>query len=309
MEDKFRWILLAAVAPVLWATVYAVTRHALPAGVPFWGAALRSLPAGLLLLAIVRELPRGAWWWRACVLGLLNGGGFFVLIYVAAQRLPTSVATTVMALSPTVLVLVAWPLLGQRPRARALAASALGVAGVAVLVGAAAPGAIDALGIVASVSGMLLSSTGFVLAARWDSAAGGRGPTVLATTAWQLVAGGALVVPAALLLEGAPPRVDAQAIAGFLYVSFVATALAYVTWFTAIRRIGPATVGLVGLLNPVTGVLLGVVGASEVLAGRQIAGLVLTLGAVVLGLARNRPDGSRGSRGGSVSTVRTPVDA
>lgn len=106
MEGRSRWVVLAAVAPILWGATYYVTRHALPANVPFWGAALRALPAGLLLLALVREIAHGAWWWRSCVLGVLNCGAFFVLVYIAAQRLPTSLAATVMALSPTVLVLV-----------------------------------------------------------------------------------------------------------------------------------------------------------------------------------------------------------
>jgi len=40
-------------------------------------------------------------------------------------------------------------------------------------------------------------------------------------------------------------------------VSLVATALAYLAWFTGLQRLPAATVGLIGLLNPVTGVLLG----------------------------------------------------
>ena len=30
---------------------------------------MRALPAGLLLVTVMRTLPRGAWWWKAAVLG------------------------------------------------------------------------------------------------------------------------------------------------------------------------------------------------------------------------------------------------
>ncbi|MFF1797479.1 EamA family transporter, partial [Kitasatospora sp. NPDC058263] len=72
MEANIRWILVTAVAPVAWGANYYVTREFLPADRPLWGAALRALPAGLILLALARRLPRGAWWWRSAVLGLLN---------------------------------------------------------------------------------------------------------------------------------------------------------------------------------------------------------------------------------------------
>jgi probable blue pigment (indigoidine) exporter len=38
------------------------------------------------------ELPRGAWWWRAAVLGVLDISLFFALLFVAAYRLPGGMA-------------------------------------------------------------------------------------------------------------------------------------------------------------------------------------------------------------------------
>lgn len=78
---------------------YFVTHEFLPADHPLYGAALRALPAGLVLLALSRQRPHGAWWGRSAVLGLLNVGVFFFLVFTASQ-LPTSVASTVMAVSP-----------------------------------------------------------------------------------------------------------------------------------------------------------------------------------------------------------------
>ncbi|MDW5326182.1 DMT family transporter [Plantactinospora sp. KLBMP9567] len=63
----------------------------------------------------------------------------------------------------------------------------------------------------------------------------------------------------------------------------MATALAFAAWFTGLRHLSAGTVGLIGLLNPVTGVLLGTVVADETLAPQQVCGLVLVFLGILLG--------------------------
>lgn len=284
MEDTRRWLPVAAIAPILWGSTYYVTRHALPADSPLWGGVLRALPAGIVLLVLARRLPRGSWWWRSLVLGTLTVGAFFALVYVAAQALPSSIASTVMAVGPVVMMLAAWVLLGRRPLLRAVVGGVLGVVGVAVMLLGGGDGAgLDPRGIVASVAAMLMSSVGYVLANRWQGEV-----EVLPLTAWQLVAGALVLLPVAVAVEGAPPALDGTAALGFAYVSLVATAVANVAWFAALRHLGPSTVGLVGLLNPVTGVLLGTVLAAEVLTWRQGLGIAVVLAAMALGATRSR---------------------
>src|SRR4051794_2612416 len=80
----FRDLALTAVAPMSWGTTYVVTTSLLPPDRPMLAATLRALPAGLALLAFTRRLPQGIWWWRALVLGVLNFGAFFPLLFFAA---------------------------------------------------------------------------------------------------------------------------------------------------------------------------------------------------------------------------------
>jgi probable blue pigment (indigoidine) exporter len=267
----------------VWGSTYFVTHHFLPASHPLYGAAIRALPAGLLLLALRRRLPRGSWWWRSAVLGVLNVAAFFALIYVAAQRLPTSLASTIMAASPVAMMLIAWALIRERPRLLTAAASVLGVVGVClmVLTGSAH---VDRAGVAASVTAMLLSAVGFVLTKRWSVQ---HGPVdVLASTSWQLVAGGVLLLPFAVATEGPPPTMDARSLLGFGYLTVVATALAFSAWFAGLRHLSAGAVGVVGLLNPVTGVLLGTAVAAEVLSARQLLGVALVLAGVLAGQLR-----------------------
>jgi probable blue pigment (indigoidine) exporter len=155
--------------------------------------------------------------------------------------------------------------------------AAIGVTGVALLVLRGEVSA-DAVGVLASLGAVGLSSLGFVLAKRWAP------PVDMVTfSAWQLVAGGLVLVPLAALVEGAPPTLDARAVGGFLYICIFGTAVANVAWFTGLRRMPAGAVSLVGLLNPLVGVGLGVAIAGEAFGAVQALGILLVLGGVLLG--------------------------
>ncbi|WP_344336490.1 EamA family transporter [Brevibacterium salitolerans] len=287
MEAKYsRMLLFTALAPVAWGSTYFVTRQWLPAGMPLSGSALRALPAGLLLLLLARRLPRGSWWWRTLVISTLSIGGFFVLVYVAGSRLPSGVAATLMACSALATMAFARLLLGEKASPLRWTGAVLGLAGVALLVNGAA-GGLDPWGVAASLLAMASSSLGFVLTKRWQPPVS---PFVF--TAWQLTAAGLLLVPVALLVEGMPRPLEGSEVAAFAYAGLIATAVAYTAWFTGLRRLPAGAVGVVGLLNPLTGALLGIAVAGERLAPLQWAGALLVACGVVLGLLR-RPSGGR----------------
>jgi probable blue pigment (indigoidine) exporter len=295
---RMRWVLLGALAPVSWGSVYYVTLHWIPAEEPFTAAALRALPAGLLLLLVRRRLPEGAWWWRSAVLGVLTCGAFFVLVYLAAKLLPTSIAAMLMSLSPIAMMLIAWGLVAERPTARRLLGAAMGLLGVVLLMAASA-GAVDAWGVVASVTAMAMYALGSVLAKRWSGEV-----DAIASSSWQLTAGGLLLVPIALALEGVPGPVPPAALLGYAYIAAIPTALAFVCWFGALRHLTAGQVGLLGLLNPVTGVLLGVLLGAEVLTGWQWLGIAVVLAGIAVGqTSARRPRPSWSSEPRDVATV------
>lgn len=276
-STSVRTVLVTTVAPTAWGTTYLVTEELLPADRPLFAALVRALPAGLLLLAFRRRLPRGIWWWRALVLGICNIGLFMPLIFLAAYHLPGGLAATLQATSPLAVMAVAAGILHERPGVVRLGAAVVGIVGVALLV-LRSPGQVDALGLAGAFGSVLISTLGFVLVKHWD-------PPVdkLTLVAWQLVVGGLFLLPVALLVEGAPPAVDAPAVGGFLWLGLVGTVLAYVCWYHGLSRMPAGAASLVGLVNPVVGTLLGVVVAGEVFGVAQALGVLLVLGGVLAG--------------------------
>ena len=289
-------IALTAIPAMVWGSTYAVTQLWLPADRPFFAAAARVLPAGLILLLWVRRLPRGRWWGRSLLLGALNHGLFFGLLYVAAFRLPSGLGSTITALSPLVVMGMAFLVIGERQPRVTLGAALVGVAGVVTLVSHGdRSGTVDLLGVAAAVGAVVSSALGFALVKRWSPP-----EDVLVTTSWQLVAGGLLLVPVAAVAEGAPPALDLSAVLALAYLGLVGSALGYVLWFRGLTRMDAGAVAVVGLVNPVVGTALGVLLLSEPFGPVHLVAVVVTLGSVLAaqGPVRRRLTGvlGRGAR-------------
>ncbi|WP_309097846.1 EamA family transporter [Streptomyces sp.] len=272
-------IALTALAPISWGTTYAVTTEFLPADRPLFTGLMRALPAGLLLLALARTLPRGIWWGKAAVLGALNIGAFFPLLFLSAYRLPGGMAAVVGSAGPLCVAGLSALLLGQRPTRRTLLTAAVAAFGVSLVVLRAA-GALDALGLLAALAATLSMSAGTVLTQRWGRPAG-VGP--LALTGWQLTAGGLLIAPLAFLVEGAPPALDGRAAGGYLYLALANTAVAYWLWFRGIGRMTATQVTFLGPLSPLTAAVVGWAALGQALTPVQLVGMALALGATVAG--------------------------
>jgi probable blue pigment (indigoidine) exporter len=268
-------------APVSWGTTYVVITELLPDGRPLFVAAMRVVPAGLALVLagtlVARWRPRGAEWWHTGVLALTNFGIFFPLLIAAAYRLPGGVAAAAGGLQPLLVAVLAWPVAGRRPRPRDLAVGGVAALGVGLVV--VRPGAgLDPAGVVAAVGANLSFALGVVLTKHFPPPS-----NRVAATGWQLLMGGLVLVPLTAGLEGAPPSLGGEAIAGFAYLGLAGTALAFVLWFNGIRRLPAAAPPLLGLAAPVTGAVLGWVVLGQSLSPLQLIGFAVSIGAISYG--------------------------
>ncbi|MEW1889430.1 EamA family transporter [Streptomyces sp. NPDC085659] len=270
---------LTALAPAVWGTTYLVTTEFLPAGHPLFAGFLRALPAGLIALALTRTLPRGAWWGKAAVLGVLNIGFFLPLLFIAAERLPGGVAATLGAAQPLVVAVLAVAVLRQPLAARPLLWGVTGVLGVGLVV--IGPGArLDGAGVAAGLAGAATMGLGVTLTKRWGRPEG-VGP--LAFTGWQLTAGGLFLAPVTFLAEGAPPAIDGRAALGYLWLGLVGGLLTYALWFRGIGALPVTSVAVLGLLSPLVAAGLGALVLGQTLGPVQLAGFALALASIVGG--------------------------
>ncbi|MEV0078727.1 EamA family transporter [Nocardia neocaledoniensis] len=270
---------LTALTPIVWGSTYAVTTEFLPPDRPLFTALVRALPAGLVLLAFTRTLPRGAWIGRAAVLGVLNIGAFFPLLFVAAYRLPGGVAGVLGAVAPMFALGLAALLLAEVPTRRKLLAGVIGVFGVSLVV-LRGTVELDLIGVAAGLAGAASMAAGTVLTKKWGRPEG-VGP--LAMTGWQLTAGGLFILPLAVLIEGAPPALDVRAVGGYLYLGVIGTALAYWLWFRGISRVPATSVAFLGLLSPMSAAVIGWIALGQALTPLQVLGLAIALAGTVLG--------------------------
>ncbi|MFD3437037.1 EamA family transporter [Streptomyces sp. NPDC058685] len=290
-------VALTALAPASWGTTYAVTTELLPPGHPLFAGLMRALPAGLLALAITRVLPRGDWWWKAAVLGVLNIGALFPLLFLAAERLPGGVAATLSAAQPLLVAGLAIAVLHDRPTAWRWAWGVLGVVGIGfVVLGPEAR--LDTVGVLAGLGGTAAMAGGVVLTKRWGRPAG-VGPLTLA--GWQLTFGGLLLLPLALAIEGVPRRIDAGAVGGYLWLASVGGLIAYALWFRGIGKLPVGASAPLVLLSPLVAAVIGIM-LGESLSLLQTLGFVLALAALLA--AQLRPPNLLGR----VARSRTPVD-
>jgi len=259
------------------------------------GQAIRYLAAGLLLAAWARlrrtPLPRPAgreWAWLAglAVVGL--AGGSVLLIEATRVADPASVGVVIGA-APLVIVIAAAVAAGTRPTHRALLAAAV------VTAGSAAAQLGGATGPAWSGPGLLLSAGALGGAVGSSLLAAPVLPRLgaLAVTIYSCGLAGLLLLAAAVAASaaGGPPilRVPtATQLAALSYLAVAVTAVVFLAWYAAMKRLGVGRTGLFNGLIPITSLAaVALTGTGTITPLQFLAALTVLVG-VILGLGRTR---------------------
>jgi probable blue pigment (indigoidine) exporter len=120
-------------------------------------------------------------------------------------------------------------------------------------------------------------AAGVWLTRRWRPAL-----PLLPLTGWQLLLGGLMLLPLAVLVDPPLPRLTALQFGGYLYLCLAGALLAYALWFRGIARLSPVAVASLGLLSPVTAVVLGWVLLSQAMSATALVGLSVVLASVLV---------------------------
>ncbi|MDI2132428.1 DMT family transporter [Yinghuangia seranimata] len=292
-------ILLAVGA--LWGASFLFMRQAAPVLGPVGTIEARVLLAGLALLAIavmVRKVPD----FRRdlsgfLILGVLMAAAPFTLIAAAELKITASLAAILNATTPLFALLVSAVWQHKRPHRRQLAGVALGLAGVAALVGLG-PLEVDGT-LLLAVAASLLAALFYALGGVYAKVRFPDTPPLVTATGQQLGAAVCLLIPALAM----PPR---ESVSGTVVLSVVAlalgcTALGFVLFFRLVNSLGPTGALTVTFLVPLFGVLWGTVFLSEPLTWSMPVGMAMVLGAVFF-VTERRPSAAP-ARTAQASTV------
>ncbi len=277
LSQRSRWqdVALTALAPIIWGSTYIVTSELLPPNRPFTAALIRVLPAGLLLVLALRRLPARQHWLRLLILSALNIGAFQALLFVAAYRLPGGLAAVLGAIQPLMVMALAWWADGKSPARSTLAAAVAGVLGMALLL-ISPQTVVEPIGIAAAFLGAACMASGVWLTRRWQLEL-----PVMALTGWQLLLGGLMLAPLAWWLDAPLPPLSTLQWLAYAYLCLAGALLAYALWFRGIARLPTVAVASLGLLSPLTAVVLGWALLGQSMGGMALAGLVVVLVSVL----------------------------
>jgi probable blue pigment (indigoidine) exporter len=227
-------------------------------------------------LLFTRRIPAHREIGRLLILSALNIGVFQALLFVAAYRLPGGLAAVLGAIQPLLVMVLLWAVDRHSPNKITLWAALSGVFGMAILL--LSPQTIfEPIGIAAALLGAGCMATGVWLTRRWQI-----NMPVMALTGWQLVLGGMMLAPAAWLLDAPLPTLTASQYAAYTYLSLAGAFVAYGLWFRGITRLPGVAVASLGLLSPLTAVLLGWIMLSQTLSSAALFGFIIVLISVLV---------------------------
>jgi drug/metabolite transporter (DMT)-like permease len=295
-----RLLVLAAFAAiyVIWGSTYLAIKYGVETVPPFFMSAARFFVAGLVLYgwsafrdgrqdAVAEQKTAsatGRMWRDAFIVGALLIVGGTALVAWAEQSVPSGITSLVLATTPLWMVLLESVEARRAPSPRVLAGLAVGIAGLAILVGSvvSAGTGVSLLGVGALTTASLAWSIGAMYSRRATLPA-----SPARATGMQMIAGSLLSLVGAFALGehhdvslAAITPVSALAIAYLLIAGALVGFSAYL-WLMRVST--PSRVATHAYVNPVVAVLLGWGVAGESITPRTaIAMVVIVIGVVLI---------------------------
>ncbi len=277
------WVALWAVY-IIWGSTYLGIRIAVETLPPLLAVSTRFILAGTIMATVViarggsMRISRRAF--GSCALiGCLLPGANAVLFY-AERDVPTSLASLLIASVPLIVVLLR---LADRERLSgpALAGVGVGFAGLAVLL--RPEGGATTLGIGLCMLSAVMWSLGSFASARLTMP-----DNPFAATAWEMLVGGFVMLPAGIAMAGSVSPSTSSVLA-WLYLVTIGSVVGFTayTWLLASAPLG--LVATYAYVNPIVAIILGVLVRNEHISGRILLGAAIVVSGVALVVRREPP--------------------
>jgi drug/metabolite transporter (DMT)-like permease len=292
MSAAPRAILALIVMSLIWGYNWVLVKEAMRLAPPFDFSAIRTIGGGILLLGVLswkgrplrpRNVP------MTLLVGLLCttvsvGAATWALVEGGAGKM----AILVYAM-PFWLILMAWPLLGERPRGLQWTAVALALAGLVLLLepwdyrGDWFPSAL------AVASGLAWAASA-VVTKRMDRLGE---VDVISLSAWQVLFGGLFLAVVALAVPSAPIRWTPWMAGAMTYNVVLTSAVAILMWFYVLKVLPAGIAGLGSLATPVLGLFFAYALLGERFSFWEGWGGLLILAALALLVFQGLRNGNR----------------
>jgi drug/metabolite transporter (DMT)-like permease len=292
-ERRPRYALAAGALVLLaliWGYTWPVMKVMLTYADPFPYAAMRTLMAGLVLVAclpLFRRPLRPKALGMTALLGVLQTAGFLGLMTWALQGEGAGKTAILTYTMPFWLLLMAWVSLGERLKGFQWVAVGVALAGLILVL---APwemtgGSSPFLAIGGALCWAASAIVAKLLRKRHEV-------DLLSLTAWQLLLGSIpLVVVAGAVWS--PPVWSGTFIAGLAFTVLFGNCLAWILWLFILSALPAGTAGLGMLLTPVIGIIASWIQLGERPGGIEGLGMLLIVGALLLTVAAEIVRGRR----------------
>lgn len=273
-DQKWLPVLGLVVLTLIWGYNWVVMKTVMNFCGPFSFAAMRAVIASLVLFAVAgasgRSLSPGSFK-GVLLLGLLQTTGFFgfsIWALVSGGAGKTAVLVYTM---PFWVLVLAWPLLGERMYGWQWLAALFAFAGVICLFHPWQTHPHLPSTVLACAGGL-----SWALAGIWNKYFHRRVRVdLLSLNAWQLLIGGIPLVLLALFADAQPIEWTPYLLGALVYNAVLATALAWSLWFFALHKMPAGIAGMGTLFVPVLGALAAWLHLGEVPAFWEAVGMLL----------------------------------
>ncbi len=288
-RPAWKTLLAFGIIYFVWGSTFLFIRIGVRELPPLLFAALRFLPAGLVLygwmIAQGERAPTLRQWTSATLLALLIFVGDYGLLFWAEQHVPSGIAAVMLATIPLFMALSEIILLRtQKLTIRLALALLIGIGGVAVLMSrslmlGSAP--IDSRGAIALIFASMSWSVASVLSRKLPLPSS----KVMSAGAQMLVGGILLTITAAAFGEFRgfhPAAISGRAWFALVYLIVFGSLIGFTAYVWLLHHESPTKVGTYAYVNPVVAVLLGYFFGGETLGMRTVLGTLFVLVSVLV---------------------------
>lgn len=281
-SNKFRAVVALLVLSILWGYNWVVMKNALVDAGAFQFGALRTFLGAICLLGLIiilrrpirpKEIP------TLIVLGLLQTSGFTGLIIWALVEGGAGKTAVLTYTMPFWVMVMAWPLLGEKIQGTQWIAALLSVMGIVFILDPMHLGT-DQFSMTLAV----LAGVSWALAVMLAKKLHQRAPDLdlLSLTAWQMLFGSLPIVVAAFMVPAPPINWTPYFIGAVVFNAVLCNALAWLLWLYALQRLEAGVASMVTLLAPVIGVLAAWIELSEQPSSGELWGMLFIIVSLVI---------------------------